>query len=204
MVGVVGSSPIAPTNAEGPVHASGRGLFAFRRSGFVEGVKLGGCAYAPIPVNYAPSSVKSASGSLTVGAFSYLPAEAGPKPIAPDLIRNTAMGEIHIDRDVKVFVRDAVFSELRLVGVMTNDPNKVLTGEVEEFLIDDLGYSVDWTLRIKYTLTDSATHAVTYQAVKNQQRHTAKFANAFGAINETIKMNVEQLLDDPAFIDAIK
>ena len=67
------------------------------------------------------------------------------------------MGEIKIDRDVKVLIRDAVFSELRFVGIKTNDPSKVLSGEIEEFLIDDLGYSIDWTLRIKYLVTDTTS-----------------------------------------------
>jgi hypothetical protein len=165
---------------------------------------LVGCANAPIPVNYAPSSVKTATGALQVGDFKYLPAEAGAtKPIPANLIRNTAMGEIKIDRDVKVFVRDAVFAELRFVGVKANDPGKVLTGDIEEFLVDDLGYSIDWTLRIKYTLTDTTSKAVLYQAVKNTQRNTAKFANPFGALNETIKINAESLLDDSIFVKAI-
>lgn len=163
-----------------------------------------GCANAPIPVNYSPSSVKTATGALQVGEFKYLPAQANAaKPIPSNLIRNTAMGEIKIDRDVNSFVRDAVFAELRFVGIKPNDPNKVLTGDIEEFLVDDLGYSIDWTLRIKYTLTDTASKAVIYQGVKNTQRNTAKFANPFGALNETIKINAESLLDDTAFAKAI-
>ncbi|MBP0599360.1 hypothetical protein J8I26_14670 [Herbaspirillum sp. LeCh32-8] len=165
---------------------------------------LAGCAGAPIPVNYAPSSVKSASGSLSVNDFTY-PAQTQNKnkPITSNQIRNTAMGEIKIDRDVNKFVRDAVFAELRFMGIKPNDPSKVLSGEIQEFLIDDLGYSVDWTLRIKYTLSDAVTKAVLFEAVENTQRRTAKFANAFGAMNETIKINVEQLVDDEKFAKAI-
>ena len=165
---------------------------------------LSGCVSAPIPLNYAPSSVKSATGSLSVGDFRYLPAEAGaPKQLPPNQIRNTALGTIKIDKDVSVFVRDAVFAELRFVGVKTNDPVRILTGDIEEFLVDDLGFNVDWTMRVKYTLTDVASKSVTFSAVKTTQRKTAKFANPFGALNETVKLDVEQLLDDPDFIKAI-
>jgi hypothetical protein len=52
-------------------------------------------------------------------------------------------------------VHDAVFAELRVMGAKMDNPSKVLSGDVEEFLIDDLGYSVDWTLRVKYTLIES-------------------------------------------------
>lgn len=166
---------------------------------------LSGCASAPIPVNYAPSSVKSASGALSVADFTYLPAAStSAKPVASNQIRNTAMGEIKIDRDVNKFVRDAVFAEFRFVGIKSDDPSKVLSGEIEEFLVDDLGYSIDWTLRIKYTLLQADSKKVLYSSVKNTQRNTAKFANAFGALNETIKLNAEQLIEDPEFAKLIK
>lgn len=176
-----------------------------------------GCATNnTVPVNYAPSSVMTASGAVTVGSFNYLPHEGGapvapdakkkskPKIVAANQIRNTAMGNIFIDRDVKVFVRDAIFAEIRFVGIKTESPRLTLAGSIEEFLIDDLGYSVDWTLRINYKLTDSTSNQVVYQSVKNIQRNTAKFANVFGALNETIKLNVEELLKDPAFASAIR
>jgi hypothetical protein len=165
---------------------------------------LSGCASGPVPINYAPSSVKTATGALTVTDFRYLPSEPGAaKRVDPNVIRNTAVGTIRIDREVRVFVRDAVFSELRFVGIKVNDPHRVLSGEIEEFLVDDLGFNVDWTLRIKYTVLDGASKQTVFQSVKNTQRRTAKFANAFGALNESIKLNVEQLLDDPDFIKAI-
>ena len=190
---------------------------------------LSACVSAPVPVNYAPSSVMTANGALSVGEFKYLPAEnysapadkqpsavpPGPRqrspsansanggPVAPNQIRNTALGEIHIDRDVKTFVRDAIFAELRFVGIKMNDPKRLLSGDIQEFLIDDLGYSVDWTLRIRYQLVDAADGKIVYQSVKTVQRNTAKFANAFGALNETIKLNVEELIKDPEFLKAI-
>jgi uncharacterized lipoprotein len=170
---------------------------------------VAGCAGAPVPVNYAPSSVMTASGSLSVSDFNYLPAEVKPKepeksPVAPNQIRNTAMGSILIDKEVKVFVRDAVFSELRFVGVKVNDEKRVLKGDVEEFMADDLGYNIDWTFRVKYAVTDKASGKVVYEGTKNIQRRTSKFANAFGALNETVKLNVEELLKDPAFLKAIQ
>lgn len=166
---------------------------------------LSACVTAPIPVNYAPSSVMSAKGAVTVADFKYLPPEKAPKdkPIATNQIRNTALGEIKIDRDVRVFVRDAVFAELRFVGVKMNEGKRILRGEIEEFLIDDLGYSVDWTLRIKYEVVDKDDQKVVYGSVKNTQRNTAKFANVFGALNETIKLSVEELIKDPDFIKAV-
>jgi len=146
----------------------------------------------------------SANGALSIADFKYLPAEStAERKVASNVIRNTAIGTIEIDRDVNKYIRDAVFAELRFVGIKTNDNSQVLSGEIQEFLIDDLGYSVDWTLRIKYVITDAATKAVTYDAVKETKRKTAKFVNTFGAMNETVKLNVEDLLNDARFQAAI-
>lgn len=161
---------------------------------------LSGCATAPLSINYAPSSTMSASGNVDVEAFTYLPGANGT--VKPNQVRNTAMGNAYFDETIDVMVRDAVFTELRFVGVDVGDDNPTkLTGEIQEFLMDDLGYSVDWTLRIKYTLTDAT--GTTYESVKEIQRNTNKFANIFGSFNETIKLNVEELLKDPAFLEAI-
>jgi uncharacterized lipoprotein len=180
-------------------------------------VLITGCGTTPaVPVNYSPSSVLSASGSLKITDFTYLPAEPvaanapAPadkkprKPVARNQIRNTAIGNVFIDRDVNIFVRDAVFAELRFVGIKTDGTGTVLRGQIEEFLIDDLGYSIDWTLRVRYELLNAGNNTPVYQSVKNTQRNTAKFANVFGALNETIKLNAEELIKDQAFLAAIK
>ena len=164
-------------------------------------VLLAGCATVA-PVNYAPSSVLSASGTVAVSEFRYLPAEA--RRVDPNQIRNTAMGSIKIDRDVKDFVRNAVFAELRFVGIKLDDPGRTLSGDIVEFLIDDLGYSIDWTLTVRYRVTGAAPAALLFESEKVTQRKTAKFVNAFGALNETIKLNAEELIKDPAFIKAIQ
>lgn len=161
---------------------------------------LSGCVSRPISVNYAPSSTMSATGEVDVVPFTYLPAANGT--VEPNQIRNTAIGDAIFDQNIDVMVRDAVFKELRFVGVDVGAGDAKLTGEIQEFLIDDLGYSVDWTLRIKYTVSD-ASGATTYENVKEVQRNTNKFVNIFGSLNETIKLNVEELLKDPEFLQAI-
>jgi uncharacterized lipoprotein len=50
---------------------------------------------------------------------------------------------VKIERDVKDFFRDAVFAELRFVGVKMNDTTRTLSGDIVEFVIDDLGYNID-------------------------------------------------------------
>lgn len=166
---------------------------------------LGGCASPTgITIDYSPSSTKTAQGSVNVGDFKYSAVDPKTsKPMPQDVIRNSAMGEIKLDREVSKFVRDAVFTELRFVGVKVIPDGKLLTGDIEEFFIDDLGYSIDWTYRVKYTVQDKASGKVLYAGVKNIQRKTNKFGNPLGVLKENIKMSIEALLDDPEFVKAI-
>lgn len=162
-----------------------------------------GCATQPMSLNYAPSSVMTLTGSVSVADFTYLPA-ANNTNIKPNQIRNTALGTVLFDRNIDIIIKEAVFKELRFVGVKLDNQNRHLTGEIQEFLIDDLGYSVDWTLRVKYTIKESESGKFVYEAVKNTQRKTSKFGNPFGTLNEIIKANIEDLMKDEAFVGAIK
>lgn len=165
----------------------------------VSTIALSGCA-TTLPVNYSPSSAMTVSGAVAIAPFTYLPATTGT--VKPNQIRNTALGNAMFDQNINVLVRDAVFKELRFVGVNVKDQDKKLSGEIQEFLMDDLGYSIDWTLRVKYVVTDQS--GITYEAVKETKRNTNKFVNIFGSLNETIKLNVEALLKDPAFVQMIQ
>ena len=161
------------------------------------------CAPAPLPISYSPSSAMSATGNVTVGTFRYEPAVKGQ--VAANQFRNTAMAGVKVDHNIDEFFRDAVFKELRFVGVKVDAGSKrVLSGDIHDYLIDDLGFSVDWTVDVTYSVTDGADGKPIYTAEKVTKSHTAKFANAFATMNEQIKLNVEQLLKDPAFLDAIK
>lgn len=163
-------------------------------------LSLSGCGTATVPMNYAPSSVMTVKGSVAVAPFTYLPASTGE--VKPNQIRNTAIGNIYFEQNIDTIIRDSVFKEFRFVGIKVEDQDRKISGEIQEFLIDDLGYSIDWILRIKYVVTDST--GVTYEATKEIKRNTNKFANVFGALNETIKLNVEDLLNDPKFIQSIQ
>lgn len=167
---------------------------------------LAGCGTPTgLTIDYAPSSTKTAQGSLAVGEFTYSAVDPKTsKPMPPDVIRNTAMGEIKLDRDVSKFIRDAVFVELRFVGINTSSSGKVLTGDIQDFFIDDLGYSIDWTYKVNYTVKEETSGNIVYAAVKNIQRKTNKFGNALGVLKENIKMSVEELIEDPDFLKSIK
>lgn len=68
---------------------------------------------------------------------------------------------------------------------------------------EGLGYGIDWTLKVRYRVMEEGSKQALYQSEKVTQRNTAKFVNDFGALNETIKLNVEELVKDAAFIKTI-
>ena len=165
----------------------------------VAALALGGCVDT-IPIEYAPSSTLSAAGTVKVGDFNYLPTTQGK--MKPNQIHNTALGNVLLDKNIDVFFRNAVFTELRFVGVKVGDGDKTLTGDIREFLIDDLGYSVDWTIDVDYKVTDTGGKVI-YESDKSAKNRTSKFSNALGALTQQMKLNIESLIQDPGFIKAI-
>lgn len=160
---------------------------------------VSGCV-ATIPIEYTPSSTMTATGAVNVGNFAYLPSTQGK--MKPNQIHNTAMGDVLLDKNIDVFFRNAVFTELRFVGVKVGTGDRVLTGEIKDFLIDDLGYSVDWTIDVDYKVAD-ASGKILYESDKKTKNRTSKFANAVGALTQQMKLNIETLIQDPAFITSI-
>ncbi len=153
-----------------------------------------GCAEKVI-VNYAPSSTMVVKGNVDVGEFEYLPVEKFK--VQPNQIRNTAIGSIIFEKNINQYFRDAVFNESRLVGIKVDGDNKV-SGQINDFLIDDLGFSVDWTLDVKYKVIKK-DGTLCYSENKVLRKNTSKFLNPFGTLNEVLKLNIEQVFKDEKF-----
>jgi len=160
-----------------------------------------GCATPEHVINYAPSSTMTVAGDAKVGNFRYIPSEIDSE-ITPNQIRNTAMNDIKFEKNIHEYFETAVFSEFRLVGIKIDGKENVVTGEISEFIIDDLGYSVDWTLDVRYVVK-RPDNSVCYDQFHSFKKHTPKFGNTFGTLNEVIKSNIELALSDPAFVKCI-
>ncbi|PKN52162.1 MAG: hypothetical protein CVU55_08900 [Deltaproteobacteria bacterium HGW-Deltaproteobacteria-13] len=158
-----------------------------------------GCAR--IPLQYVPGAVSKVSGNVSVSDFKYLPAEAGK--VKPFQISNTALRSLKFDKDIHVFFTDAVSAELRFAGVKLDDKTRVLGGEIEDFLINELSSSADWTLKVHYLVKNLQTGEMVYASTKITKRNASKLVNVNSALNEMIKLNVDELLKDEAFIKAI-
>ena len=160
---------------------------------------VAGCSR--IPLNYVPSSIHKTSGSLSISSFKYLPAENGE--VKPFQIRNKMLGDINFDKNIEIYFKEAVLLELSYVGIKLDDRNRVLSGEIEDFLIEDLGINADWTLKVNYQIKNLRTGDTVYEATKTTKRQVSKLINVSTALNEMIKLNIEKLLNDPAFLRTI-
>ncbi len=148
----------------------------------IASIILAGCTSVPITLNYSPSSTMSVNGSLEVDSFKYLPSENN-SIIKSNQIRNTGMGDVILDKNVNEYFEAALLVESRFVGIKINQsPNKV-SGEITEFLIDDLGYSIDWTLEVKYIITQQSGNEC-YNKTHKIEKKSDKFVNAFATLNE--------------------
>lgn len=153
---------------------------------------MSGCASTPLTLNYAPSSTLSVEGQVAVGDFKYLPGQLNDK-VKSNQIRNTALGSVVFEKNIDEYIETALFLESRFVGIKLNEQAQSIHGEINEFLIDDLGFSIDWTLDIRYVLDGC------YDETHVLNKRTDKFGDVFGNLNEVIKLNIEMLLDDEAF-----
>jgi len=163
-------------------------------------VFFAGCGPKNIVINYAPSSTMVVNGETSIGEFEYLASKKFK--VKPNQIRNTALGSIYFEKNINEYLKDAVFNESRLVGINISSDENLLTGQINDFLIDDLGYSVDWVLDITYNLEKNGV--LCYSKSKVTNKNTSKFINIFGSLNEVIKLNIEELYKDNNFRKCIK
>jgi hypothetical protein len=163
-------------------------------------ILLSACT-ATVPVNYSPSSILTVHGSLNVGQFDYLPAE--DEQIDANQIKNTALGSVRLDENIDDYFRSAAFTEMRFVGIEIGESSNILSGQILEFVADDLGYHIDWILAVNYQLLSNGAPEPCFDATYKTERRTNKFVNVVGALDETLKLNIEEVLKNADFKECI-
>lgn len=165
----------------------------------IAALALSGCS-GTIPVGYETQSyVKLDGGSAAMGDFSYEPAEAGE--VDTNQLQNTAVGKIYIAEDVSQYVKRATALEMQSAGVKVEESAPLaVTGQVNKFELDDLGYSVDWTYSVTYTVTETGSDKQVFQETYTpDKRTTGKFgqpSDYTSSINLIILAGVEEFLKD--------
>lgn len=166
-------------------------------------VGLSGCAETRLTLPYSPTSTEELKGKVYVNDFSYHP----QGNVAQDQIRNTAMGTILLTEPVGRFTADAVRREFRQSGLsLKADGNCYLDGEINDFALDDLGYSVTYITDFRYLLKTKPDNKILADTDKTVKFNSSKMVGAsliMANINKAVADNIAQLLIDPSFVKAV-
>jgi hypothetical protein len=154
---------------------------------------IGGSACAPATVLYTPGSLATGHGDVRVDKFRYRPAESGR--VAPNQIANTAMGSLKISDNVDEYFSNALKSELKYAGFSLGRGDLTLTGVIEDFTADDIGYSIDWKLVVVYRLRHG--DSVVYEKPITVAHKASKFVEPLTGLNKSIRMSFDRLMEDP-------
>lgn len=152
-----------------------------------------------VPASYTPQSfTEIGDGQIAIGEFSYAPMESG---IAANQLQNTAVGSIYIGTNVADFVKRATALELGRSGLrVSENADFRVDGVVEELKLDDLGYSVDWTYRVRYTLGRPSDRAAILDEVYSVGPiRTGKFglpSDYSPSLNELVLEGIENFMQD--------
>jgi uncharacterized lipoprotein len=140
-------------------------------------------------------------GLVQIGDFRYLPSENNL--VKPNQIRNSAQGYIFLDKNVDEYFKTALLEESNLIGITPSAASNTITGEIVDFFIDDLGFSADWTLEVKYIVSRDITGQCYNKIYKIHKNKTAKFTNFVGVLNDIMKRNIEKIFLDKDFLNCI-
>ncbi|HVJ31618.1 MAG TPA: hypothetical protein VND94_00765 [Terriglobia bacterium] len=164
---------------------------------------LGGCVPTVISLPpYTPVGTEEFSGHVDVHEFKYFP----KKGVAPDVIHNTAAGELKLTETVGSYYTNAVRREFRQSGLSVKPTAGCsLDGEINDLTIDDLGFSATYITDVRYILWDGDKKTL-LDNVYNVKFNTTKYVTAeviFANINKMISANIAKLMADEAFGQAI-
>ncbi|VEG70398.1 Uncharacterised protein [[Pasteurella] aerogenes] len=160
---------------------------------------LAGCSVTLPVSSYTPQNYTRFSGDVNIGEFTYAPFEQGK--VKSNQMQNTAAGQIYTSSDIADLAKRGTALELEKTGIKLGDANIKLSGVVKEFKMDDLGYSVDWSYKINYTLTSLKTSSVLLSKdYVADTKKTGKFGlpmDYANAANDMILSGYNKFITDP-------
>lgn len=166
----------------------------------IAALSVSGCASTVFSMPpYQPVTTAEIEAGIEVKEFKYFP----KKGVGPNVIHNTAAGELKLTEPVGDYIAGAVKREFRQAGITLKPESHChLDGEVNDLTIDDLGFSADYVSDFRYVLSADDGKALldnSYQVKFN----TTKFVVAeiiFSNLQKVISANIAKLMEDPDFI----
>lgn len=159
---------------------------------------LTACGPIMFTLPYQPVTTAELQGNVDVQKFSYTPKEG----VKPNQIRNTAAGTMLLTENADDYFTNAVKREFRQAGIsLKQGAQCTLSGELNDFAVDDLGYSVTHISNAHYILSDTRGK-VLYDSIFDVKFDGSKFVVVqviMANLNKTIADNINKLLADPDF-----
>ena len=160
-------------------------------------VLLVGCGTLPVS-QYVPQNYTRYSGSVELGAFTYLPATEGK--VRSNQVQNTAVGQILVATDIAQIAHRGTALELEKTGIDLKSSNVLLSGDVKKMMFDDLGFSVTIEYEIEYTFSSKNGDTLLKKIYKSDPKRIGKFgmANDYGnVVNEMVSSAYTKFINDP-------
>jgi len=149
-----------------------------------------------IAMAYSPSLVLKGKGPVAVEPLKYVPHEE--KKVEANQMQNTAVGAIYLTEPVSKFITDALVKELAFTGYSI-DPtsDRIVRGAIRQFMADDLGYSVDWSVALNLEVLTGPSKSVDYSGSCEANTKTSKGPGfAHGAVSQILRDCIEKFLKD--------
>ncbi len=152
--------------------------------------------YTPLNKTYY-----SNHNNINVGEFTYSAMQT--KGMRSDQIENTALGSIYIGTSIAGLVRTGTIEELKNAGVVIRDgEDVVLSGDVTTFKAADLGFTIDWTIGVTYTISRKATNETLFSRhyeppMMNTRKLFMSQATVVGFMHKMIAAACDMFISDP-------
>lgn len=153
---------------------------------------LGGCVgkFAP---HYQAKSEVHYNGQLEVTRFDYTGAQR--KGLSANQVEGIPISHIYLDIPVQKHMEQAFEAEMDRVGIRNQPGGASLRGSVARLLSDQVSLGVKWILEVDYEFFNG--NQPIYGTHIRSDKYYSKFSNPVDAINELIRDNFDQLMDDP-------
>lgn len=162
-----------------------------------------GCA-GTLPTNsYTPQNYVRTDGRVDIGNFEYLPLKTDKHVKKPNQLQNTAAGQIYLASNVADYVKRGNALELEKTGIILdiNAPIR-LNANIIEFMLDDLGYSVDIKYQIQYIIEEKAGNKIVFDKIfATKPQKIGKFGDASdyaNVVSDTILAGYDMFIREPS------
>ena len=156
---------------------------------------LAACASSERPnvsLTYTPAGTIELTGHMDVKEFAYTEEEAK----APNHIPNSAIGNIYITEPVGQYFANALKQELRTAKVsLQGDVNCSIEGTIQRLKLGDLGFSVDYTLEVNYSVKNKVGDEL-FSAHRNTFMEASKFGG-LTTLSKVFSENISGFLTEP-------